>query len=201
MKSYSDGSTAREFYYDTTNHGYAIGRLTHASNDVNAAYDPTYDAMGRVTSQSYCVPSDCTYGVKVSAGYDLMGHMTSLTYPDGRVVLYAYDRAGRLSQVGTAASANAYLNVAAHVATGEWSSAQYGNSTQQTDSYNDRLQPQELKLAAPAGGLLADKVYTYGGCGGTAGNNGNICAIADAVTPAHNQSFSYDQMNRVQTAA
>ena len=52
--------------------------------------------MGRVITNNQCVPSNCGSGnYAVSAAYDLAGNMTSLTYPDGQVMNYAYDSAGR----------------------------------------------------------------------------------------------------------
>ncbi|PYY01384.1 MAG: hypothetical protein DMG64_14440 [Acidobacteria bacterium] len=61
IKTYSDGSASREFYYDAANHGYSVGRLTHASNDVNDAFDPSYDKMGRIIGETWCIPSACDY--------------------------------------------------------------------------------------------------------------------------------------------
>lgn len=212
-KSYSDGSVGRQFFYDVTppypglpaSHGSSIGRLTHASNDVNSAYDPVYDAMGRVIAQEYCIPSDCSYGVQVSAGYDLAGHLQSLTYPDGRTVNYNYTSAGWLSSTTPPGSSSAYFSVSAHWPSGAWHTAQYGNGTQQTDSYNNRLQAQELKLAGPAASgsaTLSDRSYSYAGCaeGVSNGNNGNVCAIFDALNGGQTQSFNYDVLNRLTSA-
>jgi RHS repeat-associated protein len=102
--AYSSGPTPNQFYYDATNHGYSIGRLTHASNDVNAAFDPSYDQMGRVTSISYCIPLDCNYDKSVSATYDYLGDVTSISNSMGVTLSYQYNGAAELNTVTSSLS-------------------------------------------------------------------------------------------------
>ncbi|PYP82321.1 MAG: hypothetical protein DMG65_26585 [Candidatus Angelobacter sp. Gp1-AA117] len=54
---------------------------------------------GRVVSVSYCILNDCSYNVKASASYDLVGNMISLTYPSGRKVAFNYNSGSQLDQV------------------------------------------------------------------------------------------------------
>jgi len=153
LKSYSNGAIPNEYYYDGANHGYSVGHLTHASNDVNAAYDPTYDAMGRVISQSHCIPSDCSYNVTISATYDLAGDLTSLTYPSGRKVTFAVDGASRPtgatldSMNGTNIGYN-YLSSATYAPNGAPATMVLGNGLTETSTYNKRFQPLNQQVAS-----------------------------------------------------
>lgn len=65
-----------------------IGRMTEFANSVNASVQFSYDAMGRITSQwntllDFCCSSASATSNAISAVYDLAGHVSSLTYPDG----------------------------------------------------------------------------------------------------------------------
>ena len=72
-------------------------RLIHLVNyspieQVLSKYDYTYDASSRRTSMTTL---DGTY----SYGYDLLGELTSVTYPDSHVVSYHYDAVGNRTEV------------------------------------------------------------------------------------------------------
>ncbi|PYP91962.1 MAG: hypothetical protein DMG65_05850, partial [Candidatus Angelobacter sp. Gp1-AA117] len=210
-EQYSDNSAPREFSYDVTppytynapNHGSSIGRLTHASNDVNAAYDPVYDALGRVISISYCIPSDCSYNVKASASYDLAGNMTSLTYPSGRKVAFAYNSGNQLDQVqftqwaGASITPYTYWTASDNnfYPSGSPKSWTLGNGVTESASFNKRLQLQQETVTNPAIHTLMDHVFNYG-----TQNNGNVLSVADQLNPARTQSFTYDALNRLATA-
>ena len=208
-KSYSDGSSSREYYYDQGGHGSSIGRLTHASNDVNAAYDPTYDVMGRVISQTYCIPSDCSYGVSVNAQYDRAGHLTWLTYPSGRKVHNFYTAGDRLKQIvfdsinGTGVN-YPYYTTAQSTSASAWGYSpsgllqrgSYGNGVQQFEGYNSRLQLNAISQSF-SGTTLFNKSYNYNDASRGNGNNGNVIAITDNLTASHNQAFNYDDLNRI----
>ena len=220
IKQYSDGSAPREYYYDVTpplaysapNHGDSIGRLTHASNDVNAAYDPVYDPLGRVTAQVYCIPSNCAnFNTTVSASYDAAGAMTSLTYPDGRKVTSTYSSAGRMTGVTLASFSGNLVNVPYYTVpqgtspsnwgywpTGAMNRGTYGNGVIETTGYNNRMQVSSIADAKGATNLFS-KTYNYADSSGN--NNGNILSIADVLSSTRNQTFSYDSLNRIATGS
>jgi RHS repeat-associated protein len=215
-KTYSDGSPASEYFYDVTpplqynapDHGSSIGRLTHASNGVNFAHDPTYDAMGRIISQAYCIPSDCSYNTRVAATYDLAGNLTSLTYPSGRKITHSSNAAGRLTGVsydsfnGTPAN-YPYFSVPQGSSPANWGYApggelqlgNFGNGVHQTLGYNARVQVNAITVANSS--ILLNKTYNYSDPARGNGNNGNVINIYDGVSVGRNQSFGYDELNRV----
>ena len=214
-RQYSDGSTPREFYYDTTpglaynapNHGSSIGRLTHASNDVNSAYDPIYDPMGRVIGQVYCLPSNCNYTVSATATYDLVGHLKTLTYPSGRLITNSYNGAGRpinvqLNSVSTRTWNVPYYMVPQSTTPSSWGfnpdgslhMGTFGNGVTETYGYNDRLQLNSISASSSAQTWLNKQYGLYDPSGH---DNGQIYTISDALNSGRNQTYSYDALGRV----
>ncbi len=75
----------------------AAGHVLHLVNykpdgSVLSRFDYTYDVSGRRTSMTTL---EGTY----EYGYDALGQLTSVRYPDGRIVVYDYDAAGNRRQV------------------------------------------------------------------------------------------------------
>jgi RHS repeat-associated protein len=217
----SDGSINYSYAYDGTGQGASVGRLTHSSNDVNAAHFLIYDVMGRVNQETYCIPSDCSYATSFHATYDLAGNVTSLTYPDGRAVNQTWDGGGHLTQVSDSSNGNIYLTSSStYWPTGAPSAIFYGNGVGNGYDENNRLQINEIGLvrvgsSAPGNytgnNNLSVKEYCYGpatsalspsipGCPSLAvANNGNIGQITDILNSADTQNFSYDSLNRIST--
>ncbi len=96
-KSASDGSFTYSYGYDDPAKSYGIGRLTHSTNNVNAASDYYYDQMGRVVAKIVCVPTNCNYVFGGLASYDLAGNMTNSHITTGADVGSSFDAAGHLS--------------------------------------------------------------------------------------------------------
>ncbi|MBI1749271.1 MAG: RHS repeat-associated core domain-containing protein [Acidobacteria bacterium] len=181
-----------------------IGRRT-AMCDGAGQESWSYDMMGRVLTDrraTNSVTKDFSYA------YNLDSSLTTLTYPNNRVVTYAYNAAGRaLSAVDTANSVNYALN-ASYVPQGALSSLQNGANIVSTFYYNNRLQPCRISVrsagVSPANcadiantGNVLD--FTYGFNLGTA-NNGNVASIANNRDTTRSQSFTYDALNRLATA-
>src|SRR6185437_13825665 len=188
-----------------------IGHLVEASNGVNASEQFSYDSMGRIVYQAACLPDYCTQtGNAFYAGYDLAGDLTSLTYPDGRVLAESYDGAQHLTGIqyanwnGTTVGYN-YLASATYDSDGSPQSLTYGNGAIDAYLWSKRLQPTESAVQTSVGGSLQtvyDKHYCYGpadsrGCGATGADNGNILSALDMLGNAHSQGYSYDDLNRL----
>ena len=221
-KSYSDGKTIPVvFGYDDrdpygnplSNFSIAsnnsVGRLSIVSNDVNAATAYSYDAMGRIVLQNQFLPGVGAWGTTISAGYDLAGNMTGLTYPDGTQIQQGFDGAGRIitsNQVGSGGSPiAAYLNNVSYLPDSSPGTTQLGNGVNQTVTKNNRLQVSGLSVGSPlppfGSNPFLSHTYSYGGCtAGGGGNNGNICGITDTISGSQDsQAFTYDSLNRINT--
>ena len=93
------------YTYDAATAGpYAKGRLSRV--DDQAGYATTvYDQRGRVLRQTRSSPGPGGPRggtLTLSYAFDLADHLTSLTYPDGEIVRYRYNRVGQVvSMAGT----------------------------------------------------------------------------------------------------
>ena len=102
----SNTATAETRYtYDATTAGaYAKGRLSRVDDQAGYATS-VYDQRGRVLKQTRSSPGPGGPRggtLALSYAFDLADHVTALTYPDGEVVRYRYNRVGQVvSMVGT----------------------------------------------------------------------------------------------------
>src|SRR6266404_8139600 len=95
---YPTSSENVSYNYDSgTNCGNGIGRLCQVT-DAAGTSQFQYDAFGNVTQESR-TESGVTY--TTSYQYDAANRITSVTYPDGRIVNYTRDSLGRIQSVST----------------------------------------------------------------------------------------------------
>ena len=211
LKQYSDGTLPARYGYDGNDEfgnplsvSNAVGRMSHSSNDLNAAATYSYDPMGQVISEAYCVPDNCTYGIQASANYDLAEHPTSFTYPDGRNITQAFNGAGQLSGISYASwngsgSPTSYLTVpqstnpgiTGYDASGHLINATMGNGLSLAGSYDDRERLGALAYGTATQALWG-KQYQW-----TA--NSNLQSTTDGISGVTRQ-FSYDNLNRLTSA-
>ena len=215
------GSYAYAYQYDTSGSlftsSYAIGRLTEAFNQSNASEQFSYDPLGRVVWEAHTLPDSCcgtaaeATSNAVSASYDLAGDITSLTYPDTRVVTQSWNAAGQLTSVNFSSYNSGYavnypyLASASYFPNGSPQSMTFGNGVVDTVSANNRLQLTEISLQATANlnQKIFDKLFCYGPATtvcpvrGTGYDNGNIWAIADGQNSNRSISAYYDTLNRI----
>jgi hypothetical protein len=148
-----------------------------------------------------------------SYGYNYDGSLASLTYPSGRQITYLPGGAGRpLNAVDSGSGIN-YVTAAHYAPSGALSALQNGASLSSTFLYNSRLQPcwiyattgtplptNTLCSGTAATGNVLDLKYNFNL--GTA-DNGNVMGITNTRDASHyrDQSFTYDSLNRIATAA
>ena len=200
-RDYSDTTADVSYTYDTL--AQRKGQLTSVSSSVSSYHYTGYDAVGRVTSSSQ-VTGGQTYTMP-NYTYDRAGHLTAQTYPSGRIVTTEYDAAGRIAgvknQTGSyyaGAAATDATNRFQYAAHGALAALRLGNGLWEHTNFNSRLQPTEIGL----GGTSADSIhlrlgYSYG----TTENNGNLrTQTITAPNLTLQQSYTYDEVNRLETA-
>jgi RHS repeat-associated protein len=182
------------------------GRLTRISSAVSVCDYLEYDKLGRVKRSKQTTDS---IEYPFVYGWDLAGNMTSEQYPSDRGVTNTFDAAGRLSGISglkesvTTAYASG-MTYAAHG--GLVSTSLAGGGMNEQMGYNSRLQPTLIELRKTAGNeLILGLDYTYNTPGQT-NNNGNVHSQAIRIgtgggTTTINQSYSYDELNRLKTAS
>jgi RHS repeat-associated protein len=217
-KSYNDSpqTPTVNFYYDSQSlpsgapsftRGYSTGALVAVTyGGGSAGTYRGYDALGRVVRQ-YQQTDSVNY--LVEATYNVNGSVATETYPsvpgasDRRTVTYTPDNAGRLSSLSS--SATTYASAASVSSIGYASSnalntETYGNSLIHGVSYNNRLQPTEIKLGTSGNSTsVIDLSYSYTASG--IANNGDVLSASySGGGLSYTQSFTYDSLNRLSAA-
>lgn len=203
--SYNVGSTGVPttstitYTYGTNSSQNNNGRLITVADGVGSE-NYSYDILGRKT-QVQKVVSGTTY--TLGYGYNLASEPTSITYPSGRVVQPQYDMIGRASTV--ASGGTNYASAFAYNPAQQVTGFSYGNGDTATFTYSaDRVQLTSLTYKQGATSLFKLS-YWYKtdatNCpGGAAGNNSQIQCITDNVAAGRSVSYTYDALNRLNTA-
>ena len=176
--------------------GYRTGML-----DGSGSTSWTYDQLGRQLSEQRTIGTGPGIQKTGSTLYNLDGSVRQITYPSGTIVTVTPGDHGLPSQiadsVNTYASGITYgpsglLTRSVRLATGTFA------GVTQTDTYNSRFQPGTLTANAPAGTRFS---LTYDFGLGT-NDNGNVNHIYNNKVTDHSrdQSFTYDDLNRLKTA-
>jgi RHS repeat-associated protein len=198
--SYDDMSSYN--YNGTQTQNYGTGRLALvvdniASPNSSGATQFFYDKLGRTSMVSRSIDGNLYNNgnpYTTQFQYDPLGHVTRITYPDNDQANYAYDTAGNMTTVSNSASV-AYATFSGYNAFGQVTQIGFNNGANTTLAYdlNNINRLQELKTTDSGNNTVQDFVYGYD-------KNGNITSIADSVTAANSQTFTYDWLNRLTSA-
>lgn len=220
--NYSDGTHIDRVYDSATN---GRGRLSGSYQYPNTgAYSvtaiDTYDAMGRPRYQRQHFYANGGWGTAyvTQRNYDYASHVTSQTYPSGRVVNYSYDLAGRTNSFTGNLGDGVIRTYAASITYDEWnglSREQFGTDTPlyHKEKRNIRGQLYDMRLSTVndadnwnRGAIV--NYYSFQPYGfGTSGpdNNGNLLVqqhwvpADDAISnyTLMQQNYDYDALNRL----
>jgi RHS repeat-associated protein len=198
QNAYSDNSAPSTYTYDLTTWGaqYPAGRMVVSSRGSGAAEYYSYDQMGRIVRQSNPRASNTSVNAYiVNAAYDLAGNLTSLSYPDGRVISQGFDNVNRLISVtygqwGSQPIGTPYVASLAYAPTGALTSATFGNGIQLSAAYNSRQGIASLQYQQN-NNTVWSKQY------GWAANAKNLVTMTDNLATANSKSYSYDTSNRL----
>lgn len=183
-------------YYDEAGHGNSIGRITRQVYGLGErTYN--YDALGRVIISTNKIDNK----IRVAKyEYDNFNNVTSLVYPDGEIVNFNYDNYGHLSKI---AGENVYVDKITYNRFSQINDITYGNSLRHsfdyyTDNYIGDLLSQSksfrLKKRTIYDNLVPqEETYLYD-------NLGNLTDISNINDINKNESFQYDELNRLISA-
>jgi RHS repeat-associated protein len=226
QKAYSDGTIQANFAYDASSEwgvslANSVGRLTEqwtgtTSNPTATVF--SYDPMGRVVFNVWCLPSYCPTAAAsrftMIYGYNLAGNIVDFSDGLGVTFSYSIDGAGRTTQMTGINNPPQYPATLATVnsSTGFWPNGAVrditlGNGLTQTSVLNNRLQPCRLNVnssgtalatctAAIPSGSVQD--FNYGFNSGTT-DNGNVMGWTATGQQTFNRAYTYDQLNRLGT--
>jgi RHS repeat-associated protein len=131
----------------------------------------------------------------VQLNHDLIGNVTSITYPDGRTLSQQFDSDDRLAKVQDASwNANAtYWSNPSYYPAGGLARAKFGNGIQMAAGFNNRGSMTSLSYATSTGTSLWGRSYVW------AGNAMNLTKSTDLTTGV-STTYAYDNLNRLTSA-
>ncbi|MFJ4030156.1 RHS repeat-associated core domain-containing protein [Paenarthrobacter sp. NPDC089989] len=178
--SYSDGITPNESFTYTSLH--QLATIT----DGTGTSTITYDSLGRLTSKTNGA------GKTIAYAYDLVGNITSQTYPNNQPVTRAYDDANNL------VSLTDWLNNTTTFATnldGHPATTTYANGITSTTTYDDNRLITGIDVANTTG--------TIASFGYTRNDNGNLATSSTTGITQPAETYAYtdrDELASINTS-
>ncbi|MCG8040121.1 MAG: hypothetical protein JAY72_01875, partial [Candidatus Thiodiazotropha endolucinida] len=183
--SYPDTSLNVSYTYDQGTHG--IGQLTQMS-DGEGTTDYQYNAFGDLTQ----VTRTSQDGVitTFSYSYNPQGQLASQTYPSGHVVhnTYAQGQLTGLNLEKPDGSTQALVSQIQRLPFGPINAQTFGNGLQLSRTFD-----QDYQLIAQTLGNVLDDSYGHDPVG-------NITSWQDLLQTSRDQSFNYDELDRLTDA-
>lgn len=182
------------YYYDEVdaNNPYALGKLTRITDQTGSiAYQ--YDHRGNLTQDTRVIAGQ-TYST--GYGYNLADKLTQLTYPSGRIVhYYRNDALGRISAVTTQRTASdpeqSVVSGIQYLPFGPIQQYTYGNGLVRQVPYDLDYRIDQIQVSDTQSVLDLD--YGYDAFN-------NITSILDNLNSSDSQTFTYDDLHRLQHA-
>jgi YD repeat-containing protein len=159
----------------------------------------SYDTAGRFAGRADTIDGK-TFSAQYT--YDDRDNLTSITYPSGRLVRYGYDAADRLVAICRASAslcdattplAETYARAFEYEPSGALKAYTAGNGVVTTLTY-DASRQWLRTITAVSGGTRLDLTYDYDPVG-------NVLGVTDGTHAAWTQTFTYDALDRLRTAA
>jgi hypothetical protein len=176
--------------YDTTMSYDPSDNRTQTTNSyVNSSL--LYDAASRLASRQD-VMAGGTATLTTSYGYDGNDNLRQITYPSGNQINYTHDAENRISTVKLGATniATAFT----YHPSGGIDTYLAGNGLTHDADYNNRYRVKTVNTLNGVTSNILRLDYTYSPVG-------NVDAISETTRTGMNQSFTYDALDRVQTAS
>lgn len=195
--SYTGSTPAVTYTYDsgTNQKGFRTG-MTDGSG--SAIW--TYNAMGWPLTESRIIKvGSSNTSNSISYTYNQDGSLAALTYPSGRTITYSTSNAQRLLSAKDIGNSIQYAVTASYAPPGEVNGVFYGPAGGITEksAYNSRL---EVTSTSATVGSATAQSLTFDYASPT-GNNGTITSIQNNAPSGIGESFTYDSLDRILTAA
>jgi RHS repeat-associated protein len=214
-RTYSEGTPAVTYAYDSASIPNGRGRLASVSSSVSSYSYSGYDALGRALGVTQTIGAQ---NYSISQTYNLAGHVKTITYPSDRSVTYSYDNAGRLNSftgnLGDGTVRNYAIGIT-YGSSGSWTREQFGTTTALYNKrqYNNRQQLFDMRVSTVNDDMNWNRgaivnyysLISYYGGGTAADTNGNLYVQQhwipndDAISgySMMQQNYGYDALNRI----
>jgi RHS repeat-associated protein len=194
--SYSDNKTPTVTYtYDGGNQKGFLTGMTDGSGTTTW----TYNNVGwPITEQRTIAGITKT----ISYTYNGDGSLATITYPSGRKITYSTSNAQRTISATDVANSIQYAITASYSPVGTLNSVIYGSATgfngiTNSASFNSRLEPTSVSATSSAG-TAQSLSFNFSL---PTGNDGTLAGIQNNETSGLSESFTYDPLNRILSAA
>jgi RHS repeat-associated protein len=203
-KTYSDTTPSVTYFYDQTAfNGLTITNgngLRTGMTDGSGSTAWSFDTMGRVLNRQQTIAGVTK---SITHTFNLAGSVASITYPSGRVYTYGYNNAGQTTSLVDSVHSINFFTGGTYAPPGILTGGVYGavtgwNAITLANTFNNRLQPTQLKATSPVPLTLLNLSYSYDQ--GSGKNNGNVVQITNGRDSTRTVSYTYDQVNRLSTA-
>ena len=192
------------YAYGAPGSGNRTGRLT-LLKDASGGREFYYGKLGEVTKEIRTVLVNTVfYTTYVSEQeYDTWNRIKKMTYPDGEVVNYHYNRAGELSSIDGQKAGNTYSYVS-KLGYDEFEAKvylKYGNGTETTYTFDDQRRRLKLLQATTASGNpMLNNSYSYDAVSNITGIINNSPPQKGKLGGSASQKYSYDGLYRLISA-
>jgi len=215
--TYSDSTPTVTYCYDGSNSTCISGGFSSANGkgrrtaiaDGSGNCGWSYDSMGHIVTEKRTIAGITK---TMSYSYNEDGSVASVTYPSGHVVTYTTSNAERPLSATDSGSAINYALTASYAPMGALSAVIYGqatgfNGTTESRAYNNRMEMTSDQASSSNGTAMnlspCFNPFSFSsGCSSTdTNNNGSVTGITNSVDSNESQTFSYDTLNRISSAA
>lgn len=190
-----DASEVR-YSYDASSVPNSTGRLTRVTDQNGSTAWLEYDVRGREKVVDKVIDGHLA---RVRYQYDAADHVTSITYPDGEVVNFAYDAGGKVRRVSSASAT--YVSSLTYDAFGRPRTVAHGNNVTDTRSYGGPEQNHRIvsfKVDHTSGPRLDYRYASYS-------PTGMLTTLQDVGPKVHTSAdnsatYTYDGVGRLTRA-
>lgn len=195
-------ASPKVFYsYDDSEVPFAKGRLTRVYSDASDLRSLAFDPLGRQLETEQTTDG---VGYRISYAYNLAGELVKVTYPSGRVIKTHRGAGGRIAKIEGHRRRSTGMYVFAsdftYLPSGAVSGIRLGNGLREKNIFNPAMNLERVSLGrVPERGDVMDLKLSYA----LGADNGNVTAenLAYGSSGAFEQRFSYDELNRLSSAA
>ena len=193
MTRYGTPTDSRGYSYDSCQNG--KGFLCSASTSAGA-HMYLYTPLGQIQGELEYTPNSSDYTGYV---YDAMGRTTGISYPSGVSVGYGFTGGKLAAMTATVGGTTSIVaNALSYLPYGPIAGWNYGNGLTRNYYYDDNYVAGDLRLTGittmNGGTALQNLLMQYD-------SNNRINGITNFVDAANSQSFGYDSVGRLASAA
>ena len=188
-RTYPANSTLNvAFTYDQAGHGDGIGRLTSLTDQVGSL-SRSYDPRGNIITDARTITGNLYSNAYT---YESAGRLSGITYASSAwVVAYTRDTAGQITAVTTTQPGHAATSLATsvtHMPFGPLASLTWGNGVTDARTFDQDYRTTSIKDVGT--GNIQYLSYGYDA-------DNNVHTVTDNVTPANNQTLTWDVIDRL----